>query len=72
MMQPYTTPAPGRTPGPNVIDNLNYKVNVRLTALRNETWHVEFDTWTPEHRWVHRELFLTAEELQRLQKALST
>lgn len=69
-MQKFVTPAPGRTPGPNVIDTLNYKVNVRLTELRNENWHVEFDTWTPEHKWVHRELFLTMEELERLQQAL--
>ena len=72
-MQKFTTPAPGRTPArwkANVIDTLNYKVNVKLTELRNENWHLEFETWTPEHKWVHRELFLTMEELERFQQAV--
>lgn len=71
MMQKFVTPLPGRTPGANVIDTLNYKVNVKLTELRNENWQLEFETWTPEHGWTRRELFLTMEELGRMQRALS-
>lgn len=71
-MQQYVTPAPGRTPSANVIDTLNYKVDVKLTELRNDTWHLEFNTWTPEHRWVHRELFLTSLELARFKAAITT
>lgn len=70
-MQRYVTPHPGRTPAANVIDTLNYKVNVRLTELRNENWQLETETWTPEHGWVRRELFLTMEELERYQHAVS-
>lgn len=70
-MQKFTTPHPGRTPRANVIDTLNYKVNVRLTELRNENWQLEFETWTPEHGWVRRELFLTMEELKRFQGAVA-
>lgn len=70
-MQKYVTPAPGRTARANVIDTLNYKVTVRLTELRNENWQLEFETWTPEHGWVRRELFLTMEELERFQQAVA-
>jgi hypothetical protein len=72
-MQSTVTPAPGRTPArwkANVIDTLNYKVDVVLTELRNENWQLEIKTWTPEHKWVVRELFLTMEELERFRKAL--
>lgn len=71
-MQKFVTPQPGRTPAANVIDTLNYKVNVKLTELRNQTWHLEFETWTPEHGWVRRELFLSQEELERMQQAINT
>ena len=73
-MQSTVTPAPGRIPArwkANVIDTLNYKVDVVLTELRNENWQLEFKTWTPEHGWVRRELFLTMEELERFQQAVS-
>lgn len=70
-MQRFVTPLPARTARANVIDTLNYKVNVRLTELRNENWQLEFETWTPEHGWVRRELFLTMEELERFQQAVA-
>lgn len=73
-MQSTVTPAPGRIPTrwqANVIDTLNYKVDVVLTELRNENWQLEIKTWTPEHKWVVRELFLTMEELERFRKALA-
>ena len=74
-MQKFTTLHPGRTPakpGANVIDTLNYKVNVRLTELRNQNWQLEFETWIPEHGWTRRELFLTMKELERFQSAVAT
>jgi len=70
-MQQYVTPQAGRTPGANVIDTLNYKVDVKLTELRNDTWHLEIKTWTPEYKWVHRELFLTAEELANFRREVN-
>lgn len=75
-MQRYVTPHPGRTPVKqtglgNVIDEEHYKVNVRLTELRNENWQVEIETWIPEQGWSKKELFLTLDELRRLHHALA-
>ena len=73
-MQKYCTPAPGRTPArftTMVIDTLNYKVDIVLTKLRNDNWQLETKTWTPEHGWVIRQLFLTMEELNRYKEALN-
>lgn len=75
IMQKYITPHPGRTPEPqpqaNVIDLEHYKVDVKLTELRNENWQLEISTWIPEHGWMRKEWFFTMEELRRLQKSLS-
>ena len=73
-MQKYVTPHPGRTAPKglgNVIDEEHYKVNVKLTELRNENWQVEIETWIPEQGWNKKELFLTLPELRRLHHALA-
>lgn len=74
-MQKYVTPAPGRTPPPkplgNIVDEEHYKVNVELKMLRDNNYHLEIETWIPEHGWTKRELFLTVKELARLQKVLN-
>jgi hypothetical protein len=55
---------------PNITDEEHYKLNVRLTELRNENWQLEIERWIPENGWTKLELFLTMAELERFQQAL--
>ena len=71
-MQKYVTPAPGRTPSdPKVIDREDYKLHVTVKEYRPEEYHVEIRRFMMDSGWHTTQFFLTAEELSRLQSALT-
>ena len=70
-MQPHVTPHPGRTPGPNIINNANYKLDMKVTEFRPEQFVLTIDKFIPEHGWISQQYFLTPEELARVQSALN-
>jgi hypothetical protein len=55
----------------NIVDEEHYKLDVRVTELRNENFQLSIERWIPETGWTKLELFLTDAELKRIQKALS-
>jgi hypothetical protein len=70
-MQPYITPAPGRTqPRGNIVDRPDYKLDFNLTEFRQNQYVLTIDTFIPEHGWISKQFFLTPEELVRVQSAL--
>lgn len=54
----------------NIVDEEHYKLDVRLTELRNENFQLTIERWIPETGWTKLELFLTLPELHRIQKSL--
>jgi hypothetical protein len=70
-MQPYVTPQPGRTPGPNIVDRPDYKLNVQLTEFRQNEFLLSINKFIPETGWCEQKFFLTPEELVRIQDAIS-
>jgi len=69
-MQRFTTPAPGRTPGANITDRPDYKLDVQLKEFRQNEYLLTIKRWIPEHKWTEQRFFLTPEELVRLQEEL--
>ena len=70
-MGPYVTPHPGRTPGPNVVDREDYKLDVKLTEFKPEQYQLTIKRWIPENGWQHYEYFLTPEELKAVQQSIN-
>jgi len=71
-MQPYTVLAPGRTPPKaNIIDNENYKLDMKVKEFRPEQFVLTIDKFIPEHGWISQQYFLDASELARVQKAIN-
>ena len=70
-MQPYITPHPGRTPGANIINTVNYKLDMKVTEFRPAEFVLTIDKFIPEHGWISQQYFLTPEELERVQTALN-
>ena len=71
-MQPHVTPHPGRTPAKaNIIDNSNYKLDMKVTEFRPEQFVLTIDKFIPEHGWISQQYFLTPEELDKIKKVLN-
>ena len=74
-MQPFVTPHPGRTPRENastIIDTDHYKLKVELSKLTGDNWQLEIIRWIPETGCSRLELFLSTDELKKVQKAILT
>ena len=69
-MQPYVTPQPGRTPGANITDRADYKLDIALQEFRQNEYLLTIKRWIPETKWTEQKFFLTPEELVRLQDQL--
>ena len=70
-MQQYVTPHPGRTPGANIVNRLDYKLNFDIKEFRQNQYVLTIDTFIPEHGWISKQYFLTPEELVRVQEAIN-
>lgn len=70
-MQPYVTPHPGRTPGPNIANNLDYKMHVLKREYQSGEYEILIERWIPETGWTRTQLLLTKEQLDKLRSVLA-
>jgi hypothetical protein len=64
-MQPYVTLHPGRTPAANITNTDHYKLDIQLHGTR-----LIIRRWQPETDWTTIDLFLDADELERIRQSL--
>ncbi len=70
-MQPYITPAPGRTPSANVVNRPDYKLDIRLSEFRQNEYLLAINKFIPETGWCEQKFFLTQEELACIQDVIN-
>lgn len=70
-MQQYVTPAPGRSPEPNITNRADYKLDIRLQEFRQDQYLLTIRKFIPETNWTEQKFFLTPEELTQLKDAIT-
>jgi hypothetical protein len=73
-MQPFTTPAPGRTPakkfGPNIVDREDYKMHILLREWKPGEFEILIERWMPETGWTSTQILADTVELERIRQVL--
>lgn len=74
-MGPYTTPAPGRTPGRStrtrIVQREDYQLDVKITAVPGDQWRLQILRYIPETAWTNVEYYLTDDELAAFRQAIN-
>jgi hypothetical protein len=70
-MQEFVTPAPGRTPGPNLVNRDDYKMHVLKRQYHDGEWEILIERWIPESGWQRTQLMLSTEEFDKLRHILA-
>lgn len=74
-MGPYTTPAPGRTPGDSartrIVQREDYQLDVKITAVAGNQWRLQILRYMPETAWTNLEFYLTPDELVAFRQAIN-
>lgn len=70
-MQPFVTPHPGRTPGPNIVNRADYKMHILKRQYRDGEWEILIERWIPETGWTRTQILCDDNELQKIQNALA-
>ena len=70
-MQKFTTPAPGRTPGPNIVNREDYKMHVLLREWKTNEFEILIERWIPETGWESTQILVDDIELERIRNALT-
>ena len=71
-MQPYTTPAPGRTPpGPNIVNRDDYKMHILKRQYSDGEWEILIERWIPETGWTRTQILCSTQELEKIQQVLA-
>lgn len=69
-MQPYVTPEPGRTPGPNVINRDDYKMHILKRSYAPGEWEILIERWIPETGWTRTQILCNQEELEKIKELI--
>lgn len=70
-MQPYVTPHPGRSPGPNLVNTDDYKMHILKREYQPNEYEILIERWMPESGWSRTQLLLTKEQLDKLRFILA-
>ncbi len=70
-MQPHVTPAPGRTPGPNIVNRDDYKMHIVKRQYFDGEYEIQIERWIPETGWSRTQILCSAEELSKIQAVLA-
>lgn len=70
-MQKYVTPAPARTPGGNIVNRADYRLNIQLQEFRRDQYMLTIDKFIPETGWCEQKFFLTPDELAAFRRAIN-
>lgn len=69
-MQKYTTPAPGRTPGPNIVDREDYKMHIVRREYAPNEYEILIERWIPETGWTRTQILCNTDELAKISQAI--
>lgn len=69
-MQPYVTPSPGRTPGPNLVNTEDYKMHVLKREYSPNEYEILIERWIPESGWTRTQLMLSKPQLEKFKEIL--
>jgi hypothetical protein len=69
-MQPYLTPEPGRTPGPNVVNRDDYKMHILKRQYAPGEWEILIERWIPETGWSRTQILCNQEELEKIKELI--
>lgn len=69
-MQKYVTPAPGRTPGPNIVNREDYKMHIVKRQYMPNEWEILIERWIPETGWTRTQILVDTDEIERIRLAL--
>jgi len=70
-MQPFITPRPGRTPGPNLVNTDDYKMHILKREYQNGEYEILIERWIPESGWTRTQLLLSKDQLDLLRHILA-
>lgn len=65
-MQEFITPAPGRTPGPNIVNRDDYKMHILKRQYADGEYEILIERWIPETGWTRTQILCEAEDLQKI------
>ena len=57
--------------GPNIANNLDYKMHVLKREYQNGEYEILIERWIPETGWTRTQLLLTKEQLDKLRSVLA-
>lgn len=69
-MQKYTTPAPGRTPGPNIVNREDYKMHIVRREYAPNEHEILIERWIPETGWTRTQILCNTDELAKISQAI--
>jgi len=69
-MQPYTVLLPGRTPGPNLVNTVDYKMHVLKRQYSDGEYEILIERWIPETGWTRTQLLMNQKQLAKLVSVL--
>ena len=70
-MQPYTVPHPGRTPGPNLVNEQDYKMHVIKREYQPGEYEILVERWIPETGWTRTQIMLTKDQLAKFKEIIA-
>lgn len=70
-MQRYTVPHPGRTPGPNIVNNADYKMHILKRQYSDGQWEILIERWMPETGWTRTQILCEDNELEKIRQVLA-
>ncbi len=68
-MQRFTTPEPGRTPEPNIVNNHDYKMHILKRQYADGQWEILIERWIPESGWTRTQILCESNELDKIRNA---
>lgn len=69
-MQRYVTPAPGRTPEPNIVNRDDYKMHILKRQYADGEYEILIERWIPETGWTRTQILCDDHELKKIQAIL--
>lgn len=70
-MQRFVTAEPGRTPGPNIVNRLDYKMHIVKREYAPNQYEILIERWIPETGWTRTQILCDSADLDKIIKVLA-
>ena len=71
IMQKFTTPAPGRPAGPNIVNRDDYKMHILKRQYFDGEYEILIERWIPETGWTRTQILCDQMALTKIIAALT-